>query len=218
MNAQVAHAASIADNALTSDNLQDIVLTIRSKIFSVEAKRIEETVEGTSAINSEYKEYDIGGKLHESYTGPYEVTQKAVKTKIGSSMFASDKYVAKGNYHYQRKGNTIKFVSLGSMNLCIGTNSAHRIGILVTTAIFKNTMVLGATAKLTVLGVSLYMSNRVHSMGVHGFLVGVYKEKCIRRTYIVQHLLSVNVLKGSNVLNKRDVLITPGGPRSDLYI
>ena len=56
----------------------------RIGIFSVEAKHIKKTVDGTTIINNKYKEYDIKGKLHESYTAPYERTQQDVKSTIGN--------------------------------------------------------------------------------------------------------------------------------------
>ena len=215
MNVQTSDAVH---NAINSDNLQNTLITIRSKIFSVQAQKIEETVNGTTNINSQYKEYDIGGKLQESYTAPYEVNQQGVKCTIRSHRFAADKYLAKAIYRHIRKGNTIKLVSLGSTQLCIGVNSAHRVGILGTTAMFKSTVVLGATAKLTVLGVSLYMRNRVNSKStVHASVVGVSKERCRLLTHIVENRQITSTLKKSSVINKRSLLTMVGGEKTELY-
>ena len=215
MNVQTSDAVH---NALNSDNFQDTLITIRSKIFAVEAQSIKETVNGTTNINSEYKEYDIAGKLHESYTAPYEVNQQAVKCTITSNKFASDKYVANANYKQTRKGNTIKLVTLGSTQICIGINSAHRVGLLGTTAMFKGTFVLGATAKITLLGVSLFMRNRVNSKStVHVSFVGVSKERCTLLTHLVVNRRISCTLKKSAVINKRGLLTTVGGNKTELY-
>ena len=213
MNAQ----STVLAKAITSDNLQDTLLTIRSKVFSVQAQNIEETVEGTANLNSEYKEYDIGGKFHESYTGPYEVNQQSVKSKIGSLKFASDKYIANANYKHTRKGNTIKLVSLGSTQICIGVNSAHRIGILGSTSLFKDKMIVGAAAKLTLLGVSLSMSNTLLSLGAGTSVVGLHKELAKVLTHKVDLYSEVSTAKKWSIINKDSTIVTPGGTIIDLY-
>ena len=209
--------STVLENAITSDNLQDTLLTIRSKVFSVQAQNIEETVDGTANINSEYKEYDIGGRLHESYAGPYEVIQKSVKSKIGVG-FISDKYVANANYKHTRKGNTVKLVTLSSTQICIGVNSAHRIGILGTTSLFRDKMIFGAAAKLTLLGASVSMINTLLSLGTGTSVVGVHKELAKVLTHKVDIFHEEGTFKKWSIINKDSTMATPGGTIKDLYI
>ena len=163
---------AILSNSLRSDNIQDTLFTIRSKIFSVEAQKIEETVDGKATINSEYKEYDIEGKIHESYAGPYEVNQQDVTIKLGVG-YNSDKYVSAANYKHTRKGNTIKLVSLSSTQLCLGLNSAHRAGVLGTTCVSKNLILIGAGLKASLIGVSTYVATFTRVIGASVSLVAV---------------------------------------------
>ena len=149
-------------NALTSDNIQDTLLAIRYRIFSVEAQKIEETVDGTATINSQYKEYDIGGKFHESYAGPYEVEQEGVNIMIAGGR---DLQTAKGHYKHTRKGNTMTFVPLGSAKFCLGVNSVFRIGILSTVGAVRDLFALGANLKLTALSLSSYVCKTCAYLG-----------------------------------------------------
>ena len=159
-------------NALTSDNLQDTLLAIRSRIFSVQAQNIEETVEGKSTINSEYKEYDIGRKYHESYAGHYEVEQEGVNVMIAGGR---DLQTAKGLYKHTRTGNTMTFVPIDSTKFCMGVNTVFRIGILSTLSASRSLLAVGANLKVTGLSLSSYVINKVNSFGACTGVIGVMK-------------------------------------------
>ena len=208
---------AILSNAILSDNIQDTVLTIRSKIFSVQAQKIEETVDGTTNLNSEYKEYDIAGKLHESYAGPYEVTQQGVNITLGVG-YNSDKYLANGIYKHTRKGNTIKLVSLGSTQICIGVNSAHRGGVLGSVSVMRNLLLLGASVKVTLLGLSLYVANISKVIGASVSLVGVHVERASITTRIVDGLKNViSSYTERRIIDKKGMITTIDGVNRQLY-
>ena len=207
----------VVDNPLNSDNLQEIFLTIRSKIFSVEAQKIEETVDGTSSINSEYKEYDIDGKLHESYAGPYEVNQQDVTIKLGVG-YNSDKYISNANYKHTRKGNTIRLVPLSSTQICLGVNSAQRVGgVLGSTSVFKSLIILGAASKITFLGISLYLRNTFRSAVVNQSAVGVYKEMCTLKTHMRKNNTTVSINREFATITKKGRVNGSSGTNLLLY-
>ena len=213
MNTQT---TDVVDNPLNSDNLQELLLTIRSKIFSIEAKDIEETVDGTTTINNQYKEYDIEGKLHESYTAPYEVNQQDVNINIGVG-YNSDKYVVNANYKHTRKGNTIKLVSLGSTQVCLGRNSAHRVGVLGTSSVFKALIILGAAVKVTALGVSLYVRHKLRSAVLGMYFVGVYKEVCKLNKHMRQNHTTISIDKTFTTINRKGRVNGPNGPNTTMF-
>ena len=201
-------------NALTSDNLQDTLLAIRSRIFSVEAQKIEETVDGRATINSEYKEYDIGRKYHESYAGPYEVEQEGVNVMIAGGR---DLQTANGFYKHTRTGNTMTFVPIDSSKFCLGMNTVFRIGILSTLSVSRTLLAVGANLKVTGLSLSSSVFNKVSSFGVCTGVIGVMKTGFKIKKKMSKMAKSTGIINKNVTINREGMMQTVKGTKIQLY-
>ena len=199
------------DHPVNSDN-PHMLLKIQSRILSIQAEHIDETVEKKTTINLKYKQENIR-KFKESYEGPYTVNQQNINTKIKGM----DKRVIYGNYTYNRKGNTYKFTTLGSVHLCLGINVATRIGILGTFCLLKDVNVIGAAAKLTGLGISVYGYSK-SSVTTSVQLAGIYKETCKFKTINLDlEGKRIETIMKRECKDKQSMINTVAGTRKFLY-